>query len=305
MHLVCSIGFFDGVHRGHQHLIRQVRDEAQRRGARSLLITFDRHPRTVFAPNSVPPLLTTAEEKMALLKATGVDDIFVLPFDRTMAALTAREFMKQVLKGQLGVDALVIGYDHHFGRPTHASKEKPSMATYQAWGREVGIDVVQATELEGIHVSSSAIRQALDTGDVASAAQLLGRPYSWTGHVVHGRGIGRQLGFPTANLEATDKQKLLPKNGAYAVRVHVTSPMGECWEGAGMLNIGRRPTLDNGLDTSIEVHLFDFNGDLYNSVLSLFFIARLREECRFDSEVELARQLEADKANALEALNSK
>lgn len=284
MPVVCSIGFFDGVHRGHQFLIQQVKDEARRRGVRSLLITFDRHPRSVFAPDSVPPLLTAAEEKMSLLRATGVDDIFVLPFDSSMAALTASEFMEQVLRQQFGVTALVIGYDHHFGRPQGEGFEE-----YVAFGQKNGIDVVQAKELEGEHVSSSAIRYALEQGDVEQAARLLGRPYTWTGRVVHGHAVGRQLGFPTANLETTDEQKLLPKNGSYAV-------LAGKWK--GMLNIGRRPTLDNGSDISIEAHLFDFHGDLYERTLTLSFIARLREEKRFSSETELARQLEADKASA-------
>lgn len=284
MPVVCSIGFFDGVHRGHQFLIQQVKDEARRRGVRSLLITFDRHPRSVFAPESVPPLLTSSEEKMELLRATGVDDIFVLPFDSDMAALTASEFMEQVLCQQFGVTALVIGYDHHFGRPLGDGFKE-----YVAYGQKMGIDVVLAGELEGEHVSSSAIRRVLEQGDVEQAARLLGRPYTWTGRVVHGHAVGRQLGFPTANLETTDGQKLLPKNGSYAVTT------GK-WK--GMLNIGRRPTMDNGSNISIEAHLFDFHGNLYERTLTLSFIARLREERRFDSETELARQLEADKASA-------
>ena len=212
--VVCTIGFFDGVHRGHECLIRQVLDEARGRGARSLLVTFDRHPRSVFAPGSEPLLLTSSEEKMGLLRATGVDDIFVLPFDRAMAALTAREFMQQVLHDQLGVTALVVGYDHHFGRP-----QGETFDDYVAIGREVGIDVVPARELEGEHVSSSAVRRALEGGDVAAAARLLGRPYTWTGRVVHGRGVGHRLGFPTANLEAEEPEKILPARGVYAIRV--------------------------------------------------------------------------------------
>ena len=339
--MVATIGFFDGVHRGHQCLIRQVQDEALQRGMRSLIITFDRHPRAVFAPGAVPPLLTTAEEKMALLKATGIDDIYVLPFDKAMAALTAREFMQQVLKEQLGVKVLVIGYDHRFGRretidPATKSQgtiqEKDAVegfAEYQGYGREMGIEVVLAKELEGEHVSSSEIRRALAAGDVQRAAQLLGRPYTWTGRVVHGHEVGRQLGFPTANLVAVDRSaqgdashmkkgqetvgKMLPARGAYAVRVKSERVKSEKWDGervkseewdgeewaAGMLNIGRRPTIDNGSDISIEAHLFDFEGDLYGQTLTLSFIARLREERRFASEEELMAQLQADKQVAL------
>jgi len=302
--MVATIGFFDGVHRGHQCLIRQVRDEALRRGMRSLLITFDRHPRSVFAPAAVPPLLTTAEEKMELLRATGVDEIYVLPFDKEMAALTAKEFMQQVLKEQLGVEVLVIGYDHRFGRPTpNPSREGgEGFPEYQAYGREMGIEVVLAKELEGEHVSSSEIRRALAAGDVQRAAQLLGRPYTWTGRVVHGHEVGRQLGFPTANLEAVERSaqgdashlkngqltvgKMLPANGAYAVV-------------GGMLNIGTRPTIGNGSDVSVEVNLFDICDNLYGQTLTLSFIARLREERRFESEEDLIRQLQHDKQLAL------
>ncbi len=301
--MVATIGFFDGVHRGHQCLIRQVQDEALQRGMRSLIITFDRHPRAVFAPGAVPPLLTTTEEKMALLKATGIDDIYVLPFDKAMAALTAREFMQQVLKEQLGVKVLVIGYDHRFGRretidPATKSQgtiqEKDAVegfAEYQGYGREMGIEVVLAKELEGEHVSSSEVRRALESGDVQRAAQLLGRPYTWTGRVVHGHEVGRQLGFPTANLEAVENGqltvgKMLPANGAYAVV-------------GGMLNIGTRPTIGNGSDVSVEVNLFDICDNLYGQTLTLSFIARLREERRFESEEDLISQLQHDKQLAL------
>jgi riboflavin kinase/FMN adenylyltransferase len=278
-------------------------DEARGRGARSLLVTFDRHPRSVFAPGSEPLLLTSSEEKMGLLRATGVDDIFVLPFDRAMAALTAREFMQQVLRERLGVTALVVGYDHHFGRP-----QGETFDDYVAIGREVGIDVVPARELEGEHVSSSAIRRALEGGDVAAAARLLGRPYTWTGRVVHGRGIGHRLGFPTANLEAVAPEKMLPARGAYAVRVksegvkrEQSAVESEAWA-AGMLNIGRRPTLDNGDDISVEANVFDIDHDLYGQTLTLAFVERLRPEQRFDSEAALAQQLRHDEEAARRCL---
>ena len=278
-------------------------DEARGRGARSLLVTFDRHPRSVFAPGSEPPLLTSSAEKMALLSQTGVDDIFVLPFDCAMAALTAKEFMLQVLRERLGVTALVIGYDHHFGRP-----QGETFDDYVAYGREVGIDVVLARELEGEHVSSSVVRRALEGGDVATAARLLGRPYTWTGRVVHGHGVGHRLGFPTANLEAETPEKMLPARGVYAVRVkservisEKSAVESEAWAG-GMLNIGLRPTLDNGDDVSVEAHLFDVDHDLYGQTLTLSFAKRLRPEQRFDSEAELARQLRRDEQAARQSL---
>ncbi|MCR5180322.1 MAG: bifunctional riboflavin kinase/FAD synthetase [Bacteroidaceae bacterium] len=290
---VCTIGFFDGVHRGHLCLIRQVQEEARRRGERSLLVTFDRHPRSVFAPEDAPQLLTSPEEKVQLLREAGVDDIFVLPFDRQMAALTAREFMEKVLLQQLKVSTLVIGYDHHFGRPQGETFED-----YKTYGQEVGIDVVLAQELQGEHISSSAIRRALEAGDVATATHLMGRPYCWTGRVVHGRAIGRQLGFPTANLEALEPQKMLPARGAYAILITTANRQQQ----KAMLNIGCRPTLDNGTDTSVEAHLLDFCEDLYGQELTLTFIARLRAERRFDDEQELIRQLESDSQQTLRIL---
>ncbi len=291
---VCSIGFFDGVHRGHQFLIQQVLGEARRRGARSFLVTFDRHPRSLFSPASAPLLLTSHAEKMELLQRTGVDDIFVLPFDHEMASLTAREFMDKELRQQLGVTTLVIGYDHHFGHPQGETFED-----YVALGRELDIDVVAASELEGEHVSSSAIRRALASGNVSLAAQMLGRPYTWTGSVVHGHAVGRQLGFPTANLEATEPQKLLPASGVYAVTITSSSAGSEA---AAMLNIGHRPTLDSSGALSVEAHLFDFSGDLYGSRLTLSFIARLREEQHFKSEAELRSQLLNDKEETIARL---
>jgi len=315
---------------------------------RSLLITFDRHPRSVFAPAAVPPLLTTAEEKMELLRATGVDEIYVLPFDKEMAALTAKEFMQQVLKEQLGVEVLVIGYDHRFGRPTPATKSQGTLQAanavegfpeYQAYGREMGIEVVLAKELEGEHVSSSEIRKALADGDVQRAAQLLGRPYTWTGRVVHGHEVGRQLGFPTANLVAVENRqwtmdrsaqgdasylkngqgtmdngqwtvgKMLPARGAYAAFIdelgmrneEYNKPSSIINHQSSMLNIGSRPTIGNGSDVSIEAHLFDFHGDLYGKTLTISFLARLRDEQRFESEEELIRQLERDREACLKA----
>lgn len=231
---------------------------------------------------------------MSLLRATGVDDIFILPFDRAMAALTAREFMEQVLKKQLGVSVLVIGYDHHFGRPQGETFED-----YKAYGQQLGIDVVLAQELPGEHVSSSVVRHALEAGDVRAAAQLLGRPYTWTGRVVHGHAVGHKLGFPTANLQGLSSDKLLPATGSYAVLIQHQSSV---WK--GMLNIGSRPTLDNGSDVSVEAHLFDFDDNLYDEELTLSFISHLRQERRFSSEEELRRQLMKDQSSALAILNS-
>ncbi|MCR5819323.1 MAG: riboflavin biosynthesis protein RibF [Bacteroidaceae bacterium] len=290
---VVAIGFFDGVHLGHRHLIAQVQEEARRRGWPSRLITFDRHPRTVFAPDFVPPLLTTREEKTRLLLSTGVDDIHFLPFNRDLAAMSAHDFMQSILLTQMDAGALVIGYDHHFGRRASGSGAKEEgFDDYVRYGNELGIDVVAATELDyPLHVSSSAIRRSILAGDVSNASLLLGRPYSWSGRVVHGHAIGRQLGFPTANLESADPSKLIPARGVYAVRVDGISPSPL----PAMVNIGTRPTIDAG-EMSIEVNILDFSGDIYGQTLTLHFISRLRTETQFPNPEALAHQLELDAA---------
>ena len=288
---VASIGFFDGVHRGHLCLIEQLRDEAVRRGMGSLLVTFDRHPRTVLSPSQVPPLLTTLEEKERLLRATGVSEIAILPFTLELSRLSAREFMEQVLRRELGVEVLILGYDHAFG---HGGG---SLDDYVRWGRETGIEVVRAHELSSLMVSSSKCRRLIEEGDVRGAAEMLGRFYTLSGEVVRGFHVGHELGFPTANLQV-DVEKVMPRNGAYAV--WATLADGE--RHGGMLNIGTRPTIGNGETTSVEVNLLDYDGNLYDQRLTVEFVARLRDERRFDSRSELMSQLALDEAAARELL---
>lgn len=288
---VASIGFFDGVHRGHLCLIEQLRDEAERRGMGSLLVTFDRHPRTVLSPSQVPPLLTTLEEKERLLRETGVSEIAILPFTLELSRLSAREFMEQVLRRELGVEVLILGYDHAFG---HGGG---SLDDYVRWGRETGIEVVRAHELSSLMVSSSKCRRLIEEGDVRGAAEMLGRFYTLSGEVVRGFHVGHELGFPTANLQV-DTEKVMPRNGAYAV--WATLADGE--RHGGMLNIGTRPTIGNGETTSVEVNLLDYDGNLYDQRLTVEFVARLRDERRFDSRSELMSQLALDEAAARELL---
>lgn len=290
---VASIGFFDGVHRGHLCLIEQLRDEAGRRGMGSLLVTFDRHPRTVLSPSQVPPLLTTLEEKERLLRETGVSEIAILPFTLELSRLSAREFMEQVLRRELGVEVLILGYDHAFG---HGGG---SLDDYVRWGRETGIEVVRAHELSSLMVSSSKCRRLIEEGDVRGAAEMLGRFYTLSGEVVRGFHVGHELGFPTANLQV-DAEKVMPRNGAYAV--WATLADGE--RHGGMLNIGTRPTIGNGETTSVEVNLLDYDGNLYDQRLTVEFVARLRDERRFDSRSELMSQLALDEAAALELLRA-
>ena len=293
---VATIGFFDGVHRGHRFLIGQVRREAAARGLDAAVITFPVHPRQVLQCDYRPQLLTTPQEKLSLLAETGIDTCILLDFTPHLASLTAREFM-EVLQNRYRIRALVIGYDHRFG---HNRSE--GFEDYARHGQELGIDILPAEAFrlpaapDGNPVSSSLIRRLLRAGDVSQAAECLGYPYFLDGTVVSGRRIGHQLGYPTANLQPDHPDKIVPANGVYAVRVETG---GKTY--GGMLNIGRRPTLDNGDDRSIEVHIFDFDRDIYQESLRLSFVQRIREERKFDSVDQLARQLHRD-ATAIRAL---
>ena len=290
---VATIGFFDGVHRGHQCLVSQVCRLAHERCCPSLVITFDKHPRQVLQSDYIPQLLSTLTEKKALLNASGIDRLEVLPFTVELSRLTALQFMQQVLCDQLQVKTLVMGYDHRFGCGGG------EFADYVEWGRQTGIDVVLAHELEGVKVSSSRIRRFLAEGDVRQANTLLGYQYALQGVVVSGHQVGRHIGFPTANLKVQE-DKLLPAQGVYAVRVTIEAEATY----DGMLCIGHRPTLNNGDELSVEANLFDFSGDLYGKKVKLMLVDRLRDEQSFPSVQALQQQLEQDAVKAKKVLKT-
>lgn len=290
---VATIGFFDGVHRGHQCLVSQVCGLARELCCPSMVITFDRHPRQVLHSDYVPQLLSTLEEKMSLLAAQGIDRLEVLPFTEELGRMTALEFMRQVLCKQLHVQTLVMGYDHRFG------SDGGTFSQYVEWGRQAGIRVVLAHELEGEKVSSSRIRRFLTRGDVRMANRLLGYYYSLEGTVVSGHQVGRHIGYPTANLKVQD-DKLLPAQGVYAVRVAVVDEATY----DGMLCIGHRPTLNNGDELSVEVNLFDFSGDLYGKKVKLMLADHLRDEQAFPSVQALQSQLKQDAVQAKKVLGT-
>ncbi len=292
---VAAVGFFDGVHLGHQFLFCQVRALADETGAAALAVTFAEHPRRVLSSDYRPQLLTTLPEKLELLRSLGLDACAVLHFSETMAALTSRQFMERYLRDAFGVTKLVVGYDHHFGSDVAATH-----ADYEAEGRSLGISVVASTAFQTAEftVSSSTVRRLLEGGNVERARQCLGRPYTLGGTVVEGRHLGRDLGYPTANLQPAHPDKLVPGRGVYAVEATV----GGRSYGA-MLNIGWRPTLSDGRGPTIEAHLFGFDGDLYGRTLSLAFLHRLRDEQRFDSLPALQAQLRTDAVRCRELLN--
>lgn len=296
---VATIGFFDGVHRGHRFLIRQLTRYAVGHDLASLLVTFRTHPRQVMQAAYQPQLLTTYDEKCGQLATTGADYCLMLDFTTALAALSARRFMAEILKEKLSVKVLVIGYDHRFG---HDRSE--GFAEYVEYGRELGMEVVRADAfaMSEVNVSSSMVRACLAEGEVGMAARCLTRPYEITGRVVHGFHVGHELGFPTANIQVEDAQKLIPKNGVYAVWVKGKTG-GEEHVWGGMLNIGLRPTMENGENRTIEVHLLDFAGDLYGCRLTLSFVRRLRDERKFRNKGELVHQLREDEAMVRMILN--
>ena len=284
-----TIGMFDGVHRGHQFVLRQLVEQAQLHHLRPLVITFDRSPRQ-------EQLLTPLDEKLRLIREMGINDIEVLLFTPELKALTAREFMERELYGRLGVRLLMTGYDNRFGR-----NREEDFDDYVRYGRELGIDVL-GMPAEG-SVSSSQIRQLLTEGLVENATECLGHRYTISGHVGHGQHIGTGLGFPTANLVPDDAQQLIPATGAYAVSVLLSHPDGSSSTlHKGMMNIGTRPTF-GGHETTLEVHILNHHENLYGQSLSVAFVSRLREERRFDSAEALVQQLRHDAQKAESLIN--
>lgn len=287
-----TIGCFDGVHRGHQLLVRTLLHEASQRRLMPMVITFDRQPRQLFDPSFQPQLLSTLEEKATYLKAIGVEQIVVLPFTKELAALSAEAFIREVLWEQLSVRLLVTGYDNRFG---HNRSE--GFDDYVRYGQSLGMEVLQGhVEMmnEGTAVSSTALRQLLtEQGRVDLMPAYLTRPYSMTGHVVSGEHIGQTLGFPTANLELDSTEKLIPASGVYAVWASLDGGP----QMPAMMNIGTRPTFNGHLQT-LEVHIFNKVGDIYGRRLAVTFVCRLREERRFESREALTAQLSEDRTAA-------
>lgn len=283
-----AIGFFDGVHRGHCYLIEQVKAEAARRGLMPIVITFEEHPRLALSQTRYwPELLTTNAQKLQLLAQTGLAACAMLHFDHTMSMLTSREFMELVLKKELNVQCLLIGYDHHFGSDLSAGYKD-----YVKYGKELGIDVLRERPFDAdeLRISSSATRRFLTGGNVEMARACLGRPYQLEGSVVEGRHAGSLMGYPTANLRPDCAEQLVPGRGVYAARAEIDG-----FRYKAMVNIGWRPTLDNGSDQTIEAHLLDYDGgDLYGHHLKLSFYRRVRDEHRFDSIEALQKQLAID-----------
>ena len=292
--VMATIGFFDGVHLGHRFLIDEVKAAAAQRGLPSAVITFPTHPRSVLQQAYQPRLLNSFADKLRLLATTGVDYCIVLDFTEALSQLSAEAFLR-ILATQWRVKGLVIGYDHRFGHDRRDGFEQ-----YVEYGQRWGIEILKAAAFDAGHtaVSSSEIRRLVQEGKVECAAQLLTYAYHISGRIVSGYKVGRTLGFPTANIQPDDPMQLLPGIGVYAVWVEVA---GQRYK--GMLYIGSRPTLDNGTQLSIEVHILHFSGDIYNDPIRVSFAHFVRGDEKFDSLEALKAQLMRDREVVDQLLN--
>ena len=282
-----TVGSFDGVHLGHRAMIAELRKVADERGLPLVAVTFARHPRLLFDGSCEPFLLTQNGEKESLFSELGVDVLVKLDFDTCMASMCAERFMREVLVDTLGVKLLGVGYDHRFGKPC----EGECLEQYVSFGNALGVEVIGLSPftLDGNKVSSTVVRKALAAGDVAQANSLLGYNYRLTGCVVTGAGIGRGLGFPTANVQLGDEMKMLPLDGVYEVEI---LHGGERLK--GVMNIGVKPTIGENMLRTIEVHIIDFSGDLYGQVITVELVRRLRGELQFANVQALKLQIGVD-----------
>lgn len=292
---VITIGSFDGIHVGHRKIIEQLTHEAKRIQSESVLITFDPHPRQVLFPKEKPiQLLQTLDEKIPILKSLGLNHLVVVPFTTAFANQSAEAYVADFLVNCFHPHTLIIGYDHHFGR-----NREGNLLTLQTLQSSYHFHVLEipAEEINQMAVSSSKIRQALLQGDIQTANHFLCEPFSVTGTVVRGEQLGRKLGYPTANIEVEHANKLIPSEGVYAVEVSIDKKLVQ-----GMLGIGKRPTLGDGLKLTLEVHLFDFNEDIYDKRIQVIFKHWLRADRKFESLQALRHALQEDEKQAKLAL---
>lgn len=293
---VVTSGTFDGVHLGHQKILNRLKETAQRYQGETVVLTYWPHPRLVLYPDDQSlRLLNTFEEKAELLKEQGIQHLVRIPFTREFSQISSVRFITEILVENLGTKKLVIGYDHRFGK-----NREGSFVELQANGPRYGFDVeeIPAQDIDHVTISSSKIRAALETGDVQTAHQFLGRHYAITGRVIKGDQLGRVLGYPTANLDLDAHHKLVPAEGIYAVRVRHGQQAHR-----GMLYIGTRPTID-GTQQVIEVNIFDFNREIYGETLTVEFIRLLRRDVRFSSLDELKNQLKKDRIATLQIFDN-
>lgn len=293
-HAVVTSGTFDGVHKGHQKILKRLVEVARNEGGESVLITFWPHPRIVL--NNDPgflKLINTIDEKQQILRSLGIDHLVMIPFTREFSNTTSEEFIQNILVNAIGTKKLIIGYNHRFGKNREGSFE-----SLKKDGPKYGFTVeeIPKHEIDHVSISSTIIRKALSVGDVSLAEKYLGRYFSISGIVIHGDKLGSKLGFPTANIQVEETYKLIPADGVYAVYVTLE---GVAYQ--GMLNIGNRPTVD-GQEKRIEVNIFNFDEKIYGKRVKLSFVQRIRDEKKFENIETLSQQLSKDRQKAIELL---
>jgi riboflavin kinase / FMN adenylyltransferase len=295
---VVTIGTFDGVHFGHRKIISRLTEVARQTGGESVILTFFPHPRMIINPEDASlKMITTMREKAELLEKLGVDHLIITPFTRDFSNLSAETYIRQILVDTIGTKKIIIGYDHHFGKDREGNLQK-----LQQFAPEYGYEAEEIPEqdIHDVAVSSTQVRKALLNGDVETANDFLGYPFSLFGQVIKGDQLGRTLGFPTANLLIEENYKLIPGDGIYAVNVRIDSDTAVSYK--GMAYIGNRPTI-NGMSRNIEVNIFDFNRDIYRQYITIEFLHFIRGDMRFDNMEALKEQISADKQSALSLLS--
>ena len=293
---ILTLGTFDGVHMGHQKILKKLKAEAKKDNLKSIVLTFFPHPRTVLNPDFTLKLINTIEERTRLFEKSEIDILITHPFDKNFSELSPDQFVKNILVNKLKIKKILIGYDHRFGKNRTAG-----FKDLKIFGLKYGFEVIEISveEKNKVSISSTKIRNSIIEGDIKTAKSYLGYDFSLKGEVVNGNAIGRTIGFPTANLNINQDYKLIPKNGVYLIRTIL-----EGKKVYGMMNIGVKPTLKSK-DTSIEVNLFEWGGDLYGKVIEVFILYYIREEKKFDSLIKLGNQIKLDKKTCVKLIKEK
>jgi len=293
---ILTLGTFDGVHKGHQKILKKLKYEAKKDNLKSIVLTFFPHPRTVLNPDFNLKLINTIEERTRLFEKSEIDILITHPFDKNFSELSPDQFVKNILVNKLKIKKILIGYDHRFGKNRTAG-----FKDLKIFGLKYGFEVIEISveEKNKVSISSTKIRNSIIEGDIKTAKSYLGYDFSLKGEVVNGNAIGRTIGFPTANLNINQDYKLIPKNGVYLIRTLL-----EGKKVYGMMNIGVKPTLKSK-DTSIEVNLFEWGGDLYGKVIEVFILHYIREEKKFDSLIKLGNQIKLDKKTCIKLIKEK
>ena len=293
---ILTLGTFDGVHKGHQKILKKLKYEAKKDNLKSIVLTFFPHPRTVLNPDFNLKLINTIEERTRLFEKSEIDILITHPFDKNFSELSPDQFVKNILVNKLKIKKILIGYDHRFGKNRTAG-----FKDLKIFGLKYGFEVIEISveEKNKVSISSTKIRNSIIEGDIKTAKSYLGYDFSLKGEVVNGNAIGRTIGFPTANLNINQDYKLIPKNGVYLIRTIL-----EGKKVYGMMNIGVKPTLKSK-DTSIEVNLFEWGGDLYGKVIEVFILHYIREEKKFDSLIKLGNQIKLDKKTCIKLIKEK